>query len=335
MEGPLLRPLPCWRQRSGGLTMDQSTQHEPVMVAEVVALLRPIGSGPVVDATFGGGGHTRALVASIPDVQILALDRDPESRFRTAGLPARVHFVQANFAALVSVCAQEGIDELGGALFDLGVSSFQLEQPERGFSFREKGRLDMRMGPDAARTASDVVNTLARDDLAEIIRRFGEEPNAGRIAGAIVAARPIEDTARLAEVVASAVPTSARRRRHPARRTFQAIRIFVNDELEALQRGLDGAIDLLRPGGRIVVISYHSLEDRIAKRRLAAGSKDCSCPPDLPECRCEQVAELRLLTRKGLQPSAEEVAANPRARSARLRAAEKLGTLPSGSGDAA
>ncbi len=182
----------------------------------------------------------------------------------------------------------------------------------------------MRMGPDAARTAADLVNTWERSELARIIRRYGEERHAARIAGAIVANRPITDTAHLAAVVAGAVPAAARRRRHPARKTFQAIRIVVNEELEALERGLDAAIRWVRPSGRVVVITYHSLEDRIVKRRFAAGSAGCECPPNLPVCTCGRVTELRSLARKVIRPGEDEVAANPRARSAKLRAAEKV-----------
>jgi 16S rRNA (cytosine1402-N4)-methyltransferase len=245
--------------------------------------------------------------------------------------------VTANFAHLDRVLAdpetRRWIDDpdappgggrLMGALFDLGVSSHQLDSPERGFSYRGAGPLDMRMGADSPETAADIVNGADRDELVRIIRRYGEERFAARIADAIVAARPVDDTARLADVIATAVPAPARRRGHPARRTFQALRIAVNDELEALAAGLDTAIDALAPGGRLVAISYHSLEDRLVKRRLAAGSRGCVCPPDLPECRCDATAELRLLTRKPVRPGLAETGGNPRARSALLRAAEKI-----------
>ncbi len=323
MEGPLLRPLPCWRQRSGGLIMHQKPHHLSVMTSEVVDLLAPIESGLVLDATFGAGGHTRALVESIPGVQILALDRDPSV---TSQVP-RTRLVIANFAKLESVLDQEGVDELAGAVFDLGLSSDQLDDADRGFSYHASGPLDMRMGPDALSTASDLVNTASESDLRGIISRFGEERFARRIAGAIVAARPIEDTTRLAEVVADAVPAPARRRGHPARRTFQAIRIAANDELGALEAGLDVAIRRLRVGGRIVVISYHSLEDRLVKKRFTAGAIGCVCPPDLPVCGCGTVAELRLLTRSSVGATDAEIEINRRARSARLRAAERADPL--------
>jgi 16S rRNA (cytosine1402-N4)-methyltransferase len=195
---------------------------------------------------------------------------------------------------------------------------------ERGFSYRSAGPLDMRMGPDARFDAGHLVNDLDRVELARIIRRFGEEHFADRIAGAIVASRPIRDTAHLAEVIAGAVPARARDHGHPARRTFQALRIAVNDELAALDTALDAALRVLRRGGRIAVISYHSLEDRIVKRRFAAGAVGCTCPPELPMCACGGTAELRLVPRKALRPTEHEVEANPRSRSARLRIAEKL-----------
>jgi 16S rRNA (cytosine1402-N4)-methyltransferase len=295
--------------------------HVPVMAETVVDLLAPASHGTVVDATFGGGGHTRALLAAYPQMQILALDRDPEAAAEAAGLSIR--FVADDFRNLGSRLEQEGIDELDGAVFDLGVSSHQLDMGERGFSYRQSGPLDMRMGPDAGITADDVVNGWDRARLADALRRFGEERFAGRIAAAVVRSRPIADTIELARVVADAVPARARRHGHPARRTFQAIRIAVNDELTALAAGLDDAVRLLRPGGRVVVIAYHSLEDRIVKQRFAAGAAGCICPPGLPVCACEATAELRLLTRRPMRPGPDEVLANPRARSARLRAAEK------------
>jgi 16S rRNA (cytosine1402-N4)-methyltransferase len=278
----------------------------------------------VVDATFGGGGHTRAILAGLPGTRVLAIDRDPDAASHIAGLGTRVRFVAGNFADLAAILEEEGADEIDGAVFDVGVSSHQLDVGERGFSYRRRGPLDMRMGPDASLTADDVVNRWPEQDLARIIRRFGEERHAGRIAAAIVAARPIGDTADLADVVAGAVPARSRRSGHPARRTFQALRIAVNDELDALATGLDVAVRMLRPGGRLIVISYHSLEDRIAKRRFAAGARGCICPPDLPVCGCGRTPEIRVLKGTPVAPTPEEVDANPRARSARLRAVEKV-----------
>jgi len=295
--------------------------HVAVMVEEVVELLRPTAGGTILDATFGGGGHTRAILEAMPGTTVVALDRDLDAARNAAGLP--VTLLMGDFADLDTLLTEEGIDELDGALFDLGVSSHQLDVGERGFSYHGAGPLDMRMGPSAPRCADEVVNDWEQRRLAEAIRRFGEERFADRIAAAIVRNRPIRDTLHLAGVVADAVPARARRSGHPARRTFQAIRIAVNDELAALAAGLDHALRLLRPGGRVVVISYHSLEDRIVKRRFAAGATGCTCPPELPVCACEATAELRLLTRRPLRPGPDEVLANPRARSARLRGAER------------
>lgn len=293
--------------------------HVPVMVPETLDLLRPAAGGTILDATYGGGGHTRAILDAFEGTTIVALDRDPDAA-RCAG---DLSVIVGDFADLDTLLAEEGIDELDGALFDLGVSSHQLDVGERGFSYRHAGPLDMRMGPSAARDADEVVNRWERGRLAETLRRYGEERFADRIAAAVVRSRPIRDTLHLADVVAGAVPARSRRGGHPARRTFQAIRIAVNDELAALAAGLDHAVRVLRPGGRIVVISYHSLEDRIVKRRFAAGATACTCPPDLPVCACEATAELRLLTRRPLRPGPDEVLANPRARSARLRGAER------------
>ncbi|CAN5267066.1 16S rRNA (cytosine(1402)-N(4))-methyltransferase RsmH [soil metagenome] len=311
--------------------------HVPVMTAEVVELLAPLGSGVVVDATFGGGGHTAALLAAAPGLRILAVDRDPDA-IALVPVDTRVRAVTANFADLALVLedreTRRWIDEpdpghpggglLAGVLFDLGVSSHQLDAARRGFSYHVAGPLDMRMGVDAARTAGDIVNGADRDELVRIFRRYGEERFAPRIADAVVRHRPFDDTAQLAAVVAAAIPAAGRRAGHPARRVFQAIRIAVNDELDAIAAGLDAAVAGLRPGGRIVVIAYHSLEDRIVKRRLVRGSKGCVCPPEFPVCVCDTTQELRLLTRKPPRPSLEEIARNPRARSALLRAAERI-----------
>ncbi len=296
--------------------------HVPVMVSEAIRLLDAAPPGVVMDCTFGAGGHTAALVAA--GRSVVALDRDPAAvdRAQAGGIGVPVHV--ANFAALGGVARRESLGEAAGVLFDLGLSSMQLDSPTRGFSFRARGPLDMRMGPDAAGDAAAIVNDWPLADLVRLLRRYGQEPNAKRIAAAIVAARPVADTAELAAVVAAAVPAAVRRRRHPARRTFQALRIAVNDELDALRTGLDEAMALLCPGGRIVVIAYHSLEDRVVAHRFADGARGCVCPPDLPICGCGRSAELRLLTRRPLLPTDTEVAHNPRSRAARLRAAEKV-----------
>jgi len=297
--------------------------HVPVMVDRVEHWLGSI-DGTIVDATFGGGGHSRVLLEANPAVRVLALDRDPDAGLQSASFGPRLVFHQADFRSLESVLQKEQLDEIDGALFDLGVSSHQLDVGERGFSYRQRGPLDMRMGPDAGFDADLVVNQWPEADVVRILRTYGEERYARRIAAAIVRGRPIADTLELARIVASAVPARSRRAGHPARRTFQAIRIAVNDELAALDAVLDVAVRMLRLGGRILVISYQSLEDRIVKRRFAAGSRGCTCPPDFPVCVCDTVAELRLLTRRGETPSTGEIESNLRARSARLRAAERV-----------
>ena len=313
--------------------MDQNHYHMPVMADEVVELLRPIAPRLVVDATYGGGGHSRAMLAAFPELSIVGIDQDPDA---IAQGPAgdRLRLVRANFASLDQIAAEmcgevtaDGSSTppcIDGFVFDIGVSSHQLDEPERGFSYRRRGPIDMRMDRDAELGADTIVNEWPVDDIADILWRYGEERMARRIARAIVAARPVADTTHLAEVVAQAVPAPARRRKHPARKVFQAIRIAVNDELDSLGLGLDAAIRWVRPGGRVLVIAYHSLEDRIVKRRFAAGTAGCECPPDFPVCTCGRVAELWSPVRKPLRPAETETAANPRARSAVLRVVEKM-----------
>lgn len=309
------------------MNQDRSTDsdgyHRPVMVDEVVELLAPVMPGVVVDATFGGGGHTRRLLDEFgEDVTVVGIDRDPDAVANAAGLAATV--IQGNLADLDGLVRSVTKDPVAGVLFDFGVSSHQLEKAERGFSYRTEGPLDMRMGPDARVSAAQIVNEYDMSELARIIRELGEEPHARRIARAIVAARPIESTAMLSTVIARAMPAARRRAGHPARRTFQAIRIAVNSELEAVAGGVTKAIDLVRPGGRVVAISYHSLEDRIVKTEFARRAKGCTCPPDLPVCGCGNTTEVRILTRKPLRASAAEIESNNRARSAVLRAVEKV-----------
>ena len=304
----------------------EPSYHEPVLASEVAEVFKPLPVGVVVDATFGGGGHTRRLMDEMREgTRFIGIDRDPDALAHSdlAGHPD-VTVLQGNFADLGRLLDEAGVPAPVGVLFDLGVSSHQLDEAGRGFSYHREGPIDMRMGPDAELSAAEIVNRWDRGELAAVIRRYGEERYANRIADAIVANRPIETTTQLAEVVAQAVPAAARRKGHPARRTFQALRIAVNQELEALRSGLDQAIEVLAPGGRCAVISYHSLEDRIVKRRFALGAGGCVCPPDLPVCVCGEAAELRILTRRPIEPSPEEIERNPRARSARLRAAEKL-----------
>lgn len=309
------------------MNQDQSREeadyHRPVLAREVVELMAPVVPGLVVDATFGGGGHTRRMLDEFgEDVQVIAIDRDPEAlaNARALGVVA----CEGNFSDLDIIVPEVTDDEVSGVLFDFGVSSHQLDEASRGFSYHGDGPLDMRMGPDARYTAHEIVNGWEAADLARIIRTYGEEPMARRIASAIVAARPIETTAHLSTVIANAMPAARRRAGHPARRTFQAIRIAVNGELEAVEVGIEKAVDMIRPGGRVVAISYHSLEDRIVKRHFAERARDCTCPPDLPVCGCGNTAEVRLLTRKPIKPSDEEIRDNNRARSAVLRAVEKV-----------
>ena len=295
--------------------------HVPVMLEEVVNLFSPIQDGVIVDATLGGGGHTKALLSRLDNsVSILGIDRDPSAIDRTSA-HERLQLAVANFGHLDRVLASQGLDEIAGVLLDLGVSSHQLDEAERGFSYRHEGPLDMRMGPDATRTAHEILNEAPRTELERIIRTLGEERFARRIAGSIVEHRPIETTAQLAEVVRQAIPAATRRSGgHPARRTFQAVRMAVNEELTNLSAGLDSGLDALRPGGRCVAISYHSLEDRIVKRRFRLGEGRAPGPV-LP---VPPPVELAALARKVIRPGEEEVLRNPRARSARLRAVEKV-----------
>jgi 16S rRNA (cytosine1402-N4)-methyltransferase len=300
------------------------------MVREVVELLESVGPGIVVDATVGAGGHAAALLQASPDIEVVGLDADADAvqaaRSRLERFGGRVVVRQARFDRIAEVLADLAVaaGTVRGVLFDLGVSSPQLDQPDRGFSYRSDAPLDMRMDRRRSRTAADVVNHWPEDRLAELFAENGEQRLARRIARAVVAARPLHTTGDLATVVAAAVPAPARRRGHPARRVFQAVRIAVNDELTVLADALPAAIDLLAPGGRCVVISYHSGEDRIVKAILRdAATGGCRCPVGLP-CVCGARPSLRLLGRSARRPTAAEIAANHRAESARLRAGERL-----------
>jgi 16S rRNA (cytosine1402-N4)-methyltransferase len=309
--------------------------HLPVMQEEVTRLLTPVPDGVVLDATVGGGGHARALLEAQPRLRVVGIDQDPSAvagaQAALAEFGERARVERARFDRFVEILDRLGVDRLSGALFDLGVSSPQFDRPERGFSYRSDAPLDMRMDPDAARTAADVVNRLSETELAKLFVANGEGRFARRIARAIVAARPLVTTSQLAEVVRAAIPAAARRTGgHPARRVFQAVRIAVNDELAILPDTLDTALDRLAPGGRCVVLAYHSGEDRIVKDRFrAAATGGCVCPPGLP-CACGATPTVRLLFRGARRPTAREVAANPRAESARLRAVERLAVDGSG-----
>jgi 16S rRNA (cytosine1402-N4)-methyltransferase len=309
-------------------------EHRPVMLDEIVDVFTTVPPGVMLDATVGGGGHTEAILARRADLAVIGIDRDRSAlAAATARLERfgdRFHPFHARFDDLRQLMDTDEIprpaldDGLSGALFDLGVSSPQLDRGDRGFSYREDGPLDMRMDQDAPWSASDVVNGYEVDQLTRVIRRYGDERFAARIAKAIVAARPIESTVDLAGIVSAAIPAAARRTGgHPAKRTFQAIRIEVNGELDALPTALDAAIDATRPLGRIAVLSYHSGEDRIVKERFRTAAGACDCPPELP-CVCGAVQTVRLVRGVPKRPSATEQSANPLAASARLRVAERV-----------
>ncbi|MDH7489768.1 MAG: 16S rRNA (cytosine(1402)-N(4))-methyltransferase RsmH [Anaerolineae bacterium] len=306
--------------------MDQPA-HTPVLLNEVVEALAIRPFGWYVDCTVGLGGHSQAILeASQPDGRLLGLDADARSlelaRQRLAAFGNRAVLVHANFRDLERVARDHGVDTANGIVMDLGLSSWQLADSARGFSFHDIGGLDMRFDPSEGASAADLVNTLPEDELAALIWRYGEEPKARPIARAIVRARPIATAGQLAEVIARAV--RKRSRIHPATRTFQALRIAVNRELESLEAALPQAVRLLAPGGRLAVISFHSLEDRIVKTFFRNESRDCVCTPGIPQCICGHCATLRMVTKKPVAPSPREVSANPRARSAKLRVAERL-----------
>ncbi|HEY3004471.1 MAG TPA: 16S rRNA (cytosine(1402)-N(4))-methyltransferase RsmH [Kribbellaceae bacterium] len=309
-------------------------RHVPVMVDRVLALLGPAltrDGAVLVDATLGLGGHSEAFLSAYDGLRLIGLDRDPHALAlatdRLAPYAARTTFVHAVYDELPRVLADLGIPAVDGILFDLGVSSMQLDEAGRGFAYAQDAPLDMRMDDTTGLTAADVLNTYTAADLARILRRYGEEKFAKRIADRIVAERarePFSTSARLSELVRDAIPAPARRTGgHPAKRTFQALRIEVNGELEVLERALPAAVDALALHGRILVMSYHSLEDRIAKQTLAAGTRT-DVPDDLPFIPAGHEPYLRLLTRGAERPSDEELAANPRSASVRVRAAERI-----------
>ena len=326
-----------------GPTDSEPFRHVPVLRDEVVAAFAPVPPGWVVDGTLGGAGHATAILEAHPHLSVLGLDRDPLAvqvagerlaRFGDRALVVHSRFDRiADAMGLLRRHRTDDITEdetptgLSGVLLDLGVSSPQLDRGDRGFSYRHAGPLDMRMDPTAGRSAADIVNEADHGELVRILRRFGDERHADRIARAIVAARPVTTTEQLAEIVRDAIPAAARRTGgHPATRTFQALRIEVNDELAQLEAVLGDALDLLVPGGRLAVITYHSGEDRIVARRFRdAAADDCVCPPGSGPCRCGGSPSVRLVPRKAITATEDEVAGNPRARSARLRVAEQLG----------
>lgn len=302
--------------------------HEPVLYHQIIHALRPFDGGRYVDGTVGAGGHAQGILeASSPGGKLLGLDLDPQAlelaRERLSPFGARATIERASFSTLKVQLESLGWDSVHGVLLDLGLSSMQLDSPERGFSFQADGPLDMRFDPQGDVSAADLVNELPERELADLIYQFGEERRSRRVARAIVAERPIHSTLELAEIVARAVGSS-KSRIHPATRTFQALRIATNSELESLKTVLPQAVKSMTSAGRLAVISFHSLEDRLVKRYFRRESRDCICPPRQPVCTCDHTAKLAVITRKPIRPEQEEVEANPRSRSARLRVAEKL-----------
>ncbi len=308
-------------------------EHTTVLLEETVEAVLPRDGGRYIDCTLGGAGHSeRLLERSAPDGLLLAFDQDTSAiehaKQKLQAYEGRVQFVHANFRHIEEEASARNFTEVDGVLFDLGVSSPQFDEGERGFSYRFDAPLDMRMDIRQTLTAADIVNKYSEAELARIFFQYGEEKFSRAIARLIVRRReerPIDSTGELADLVKAAIPAPARRSGpHPARRVFQALRIAVNDELGALEEALQGAFQVLKPGGRMAVITFHSLEDRIVKHAFQALAQGCICPPDFPVCRCGNVPKAKLVTRKPVVPSAQEVADNPRSRSAKLRVVEKL-----------
>lgn len=308
-------------------------QHITVLLNEAVEGLNVISDGVYVDCTLGGAGHSHKIAANLgSNGTLIGLDQDDSAlaaaNERLADVQATVHLIKSNFVHIRNVLTELGIHQVDGILFDLGVSSPQLDEAERGFSYNQEAPLDMRMDSDNDLTAHMVVNEWSEEEIASIIYRYGEERFSRRIARAIVQQRqagPIQTTVQLAEIVKQAIPAATRRTGpHPAKRTFQAIRIAVNDELGVFEKALRDAIDLLKPGGRVAVITFHSLEDRICKQIFVEKAGGCTCPPDFPQCVCGHQQKVRIITKKPILPSEQELDLNPRARSAKLRIVEKL-----------
>ncbi len=303
--------------------------HRPVLFQETVDSLEILPNGDYIDGTMGGGGHSEAILQRLTTGRLLSIDRDldaVQAGTRRLQKYANSVIVQGNFRSMDKLARENGFSEVNGILLDIGVSSYQLDAPERGFSYHNDAPLDMRMSREGP-SAKDLVNTLSQQELAEIIFRYGEDKSANRIASGICRARektPIETTGQLAEIIKQSVPAAVRREDgHPARKTFQALRIAVNGELDSLRDGLKAGFSILKPGGRLAVITFHSLEDRIVKRQMNDWCQGCICPKDFPVCVCGRKPEGSLVYKRGLTPSAREVEENPRARSARLRVFEK------------
>ncbi len=321
--------LPWPQELDARANMEPGPIHRPVMVDEVLDHLSP-GGGLTIDATVGAGGHSAAIMASCPDCAVVGLDRDSETlevaRQRLEPWSARVELISEDYRRLPQLAFERRWWPIQGIVADLGVSSLQLDSAERGFSFRRSGPLDMRMDRTSPLTAAELVNELDAGELASVLRRYGDERYASRIARAIVAARRskrLRTTDQLAQIVSAAIPR-APERIHPATRTFQALRIAVNDELNGLYEFVVGAARLLAPGGRLVIITFHSLEDRVVKQAFRYLASDCVCPPKLPRCACDKFTEVKILTKRPLGPKADEIEVNPRSRSAHLRAVERL-----------
>ncbi|MCI0423113.1 MAG: 16S rRNA (cytosine(1402)-N(4))-methyltransferase RsmH [Acidobacteria bacterium] len=309
-------------------SLESESIHLPVLLDEVLGFLQPERGGFFIDATVGLGGHAKALLGAGEQSELLGIDRDAEALIRAnerlAHFQGRYHLVHANFSEIGDIAVQKRIESCQGILADLGVSSLQFDSSDRGFSFQREGPLDMRMDREAELTAGEVVNHYSERDLANLIFNYGEEHRSRSIARAIVASRPIHSTKVLAEVVARAVHARGYQRIHPATRTFQALRIFVNNELSRIPMFIWSAVGLLCSGGRLAIISFHSLEDRAVKETLRSLSQACTCPPGISQCQCGQKKLLKLLTKKPAVPSEAEISRNPRARSAKLRVAERI-----------
>ena len=308
-------------------------KHTSVLLDECIENLNIKPDGIYVDGTLGGGGHSSVICQHLSENgTLIGIDRDRDAlnaaSKRLEPYKCNKIFVQSNYSDIKSVLAERNIEGIDGALLDLGVSSFQLDNKDRGFSYMQKAPLDMRMNADDSFSAYDVINDYSEKELADIIKKYGEERWASRIASFVVKARkdkPIEDTEELVEIIKKAIPAAARREGpHPAKRTFQAIRIEVNDELGQLERAADEFCDVLNPEGRLAIITFHSLEDRIIKEAFARRANPCTCPKEFPICVCGKVADIKKVTGKPIVPTDEELEANPRARSAKLRVAEKL-----------
>jgi len=316
----------------GGQGPDSHTGHRSVLLRETIELLAAERGGLFVDCTVGLGGHSAAILQASSDAQVLGIDRDEEAlraaSARLAPFGSRFRAVHADFRELTRVLATANVSQVRGVLADLGVSSLQLDSPSRGFSFRYDAPLDMRMDMSRGETAAELLGRLSEVQIARLIFEYGEERRSRRIARAIVQRRdrgePVKTTADLAHLVERAIGASKKRRIHPATRTFQALRIAVNAELENLDRFISDAVDHLEPEGRLAVISFHSLEDRIVKRTLLKLSGRCQCPPRFPKCICGALKAVSILTRRPISPADDEIESNPRARSARLRGAQKI-----------